>query len=138
MPFFEAYRWPERTDDMDFSDAPAWIREAVEAREIRISDGYATVYTPTDQVTARPGDYVILDVKSQMHVCSGDVFHALRDDGEKTGDPHNAQVEGADAEPAPASPGPPYSSGVLARSAKAREAQAAHLAQQNQSQPESD
>jgi hypothetical protein len=126
----QAYQWPDRTDDMDFSDAPEWLRDAIAAREIRINDGYALVYTPTDNVTAKPGDYIIQDDEGNLHVTSAVLFYALTGHAPPA-DPHNAQVEGADvAAPAAEANGPPYSSGVLARSATARARQAAYDAQQ--------
>jgi hypothetical protein len=133
----QAYQWPH---DPDFSDAPAFIRDAITAREIRISDDYATVYTPTDNATAKPGDYVIQDDEGNLHVASAVLFYALTGYAPPA-DPHNAQVEGADApvqqqDGAPYSSEPvatpPYSSSVLARSANARAAQADYDAQQGQ------
>jgi hypothetical protein len=126
----QAYQWP---NDPDFSDAPAFIREAIAAREIRVSDDYATVYTPTDNVTAKPGDYVVQDDEGNLHVASAVLFYALTGYAPPA-DPHNAQVEGADAPQAVATP--PYSSGVLARSANARAAQADYDAQQGQAKSE--
>jgi hypothetical protein len=123
----QAYQWPH---DPDFSDAPPFIRDAITAREIRINDDYALVYTPTDNVTAKPGDYVIQDDEGNLHVASAVLFYALTGYAPPPADPHNAQVEGADApvqqqasEPVAT---PPYSSGVLARSANARAAQATY------------
>jgi hypothetical protein len=131
----QAYQWPDRTDDMDFSHAPQWLRDAIAAREIRINDGYALVYTPTDNVTAKPGDYIIQDDEGNLHVASAVLFYALTGYAPPA-DPHNAQVEGADVDPpdikersAAEANGPPYSSGVLARSATARARQAAYDAQ---------
>jgi hypothetical protein len=130
----QAYQWPH---DPDFSDAPAFIRDAITAREIRLSDDYATVYTPTDNVTAKPGDYVIQDDEGNLHVASAVLFYALTGYAPPA-DPHNAQVEGADAPVQQQEPvaTPPYSSGVLARSANARAAQADYDAQQGQAKSE--
>jgi hypothetical protein len=124
----QAYQWPELTDDMDFSDAPAFIRKAIAEREIRISDGYATVYTPTDNVTAKLGDFIIGLSNGTMYVVPAPVYFALTGRAPLLADANNAQVEGADAPPDD-EPAPPYSSAVLARSARAREAQADWLDQ---------
>jgi hypothetical protein len=134
----QAYQWPEDFNQLSDS-VPAFIKKAIAAREIRISDDYATVYTPTDNVTAKPGDFVIQDDEGNLHVASAVLFYALTGHAPPA-DPHNAQVEGADA-PARQQDGPPYSSGVLARSATARARQADYDAQQRQlnlRQPESD
>jgi hypothetical protein len=131
----QAYQWPENFNQLSDS-VPAFIKKAIAAREIRISDDYATVYTPTDNVTAKPGDFVIQDDEGNLHVTSAVLFYALTGHAPPA-DPHNAQVEGADVDPpdikersAAEANGPPYSSGVLARSATARARQAAYDAQQ--------
>lgn len=160
---YESFQWPSNYEDMSDGIAPEWFTDAIVAREIRISDGYATVYTPTDNVTAKPGDVIVKSWDGTLHVVSAYAFELLTgpaqtapgdpnnaqqalpaspdpagfpsveqavDTTSGAGNPDNAEVEGADAEPDL----PPPSSAVLARSARARERYAEHLAEKNQSQ----
>jgi hypothetical protein len=115
----QSYQWPADFSQADLDTAPAWIKDAVAAREIRVVDSYATVYTPTDNVTAKPGDFIVAGADNSLHVASAALYAVLK------GKPEPDAPLVAQAVDMVASLGaPPFSSAVLARSARAREAQA--------------
>jgi hypothetical protein len=148
MPLFEAFQWPRAPSIEEFEEGagtyPEWIEMSFKDHSIRVVDGDAHVVTSKGRVMARAGEYIILDVKDNLHVVSAEVYHALRNEGpqvplrekapEPDAEPHDPLVAQA-VEMVSTLGSPPFSSAVLARSARAREAQAEWERQQPKPDP---
>jgi hypothetical protein len=114
----EVFRWP---DDYEDGQGPNWLLRAIEEREVRVIDGDAHVAMSSGWQMVRPGDWIIESESGAVYPCSAELYAVLK--GKPTSEPTDPLVAQA-VDMVSTLGSPPFSSAVLARSAKAREAQA--------------
>jgi hypothetical protein len=119
---YKFYQLPD--DPGTYLEFPLWIKDAIATRDIRVTADGEDVYvrTPVGEVRVDPTDYIVRSSRGNIFVLSEELFENLV----------GIRPPEREASPAP-SPEPtlsdaPPSSGVLARSARARAAQQTHEA----------
>jgi hypothetical protein len=130
-----AYQFYQLPDDPDtYLEYPLWVKDAISTKDIRVTADGEDVYvrTPVGEVQVEPTDYIVRSSRGNIFVLSEELFENLagvvNPASPPPSPPSAAARPGPKAgdliHPSPLS-APPYSSGVLARSARARAEQAA-------------
>ena len=134
MPRYEAFQLIDPTPG--YLDFPEWLKDAVATHAVRVTaDGEDVhVRTPTGEVHVQPGDWIIRSAALAFFVVSDEVYQTLVPPSSTTSSSTtSSSTTSSTITPSASSPitfedglgVPPYSSGVLARSARARAKQAA-------------